>query len=105
MACERMLFVQVKHFDCYNWINRRLIEKPNDQMNQSKQLDFARKVALETEGMLAFVANLAIEQNEFDHLFYVLEEQNTFDSERLKMQLGNQLYTEFEQMKTDIKNS
>jgi|GEM_PF-2799477 hypothetical protein len=64
-------------------------------MTDSQKLDFAKKVAFETEGLIAFVANLAIEQNEYDHFFHVLNEQFRLDAEKFKSQLGEHLFSEF----------
>ncbi len=58
-------------------------------------LNFAKKVAHQTEALIAFVANLAIEQNEFDHFFHVLDEQHSLDIEKFKLQLGDELYGEY----------
>ncbi len=64
-------------------------------MTDTQKLFFAKKVALETEGLIAFVANLAIEQNEFDHFFNVLQEQYHLDATKFELQLGESLFTEF----------
>ena len=64
-------------------------------MTDTRKLFFAKKVALETEGLIAFVANLAIEQNEFDHFFHVLQEQYHLDPNKFESQLGVSLFSEF----------
>jgi hypothetical protein len=64
-------------------------------MRDNRKLFFAKKVALETKGLIAFVANLAIEQNEFDHFFHVLQEQYQLDPNKFELQLGGSLLTEF----------
>ncbi len=64
-------------------------------MTETQKLFFAKKVALETEGLVAFVANLAVEQNEFDHFYHVLNEQYRLDTQKFKVQLGERLFSEF----------
>ncbi len=64
-------------------------------MTDTQKLFFAKKVALETEGLIAFVANLAIEQNEIDHFFHVLQEQYHLDPNKFESQLGASLFSEF----------
>ncbi len=64
-------------------------------MTDTRPLFFAKKVALETEGLIAFVANLAIEQNEFDHFFHVLQEQYSLNPKKIESQLGDHLFSEF----------
>lgn len=64
-------------------------------MTETQKLFFAKKVALETEGLIAFVANLAVEQNEFDHFFHVLNEQYCLDTQKFKSYLGEPLFSEF----------
>lgn len=69
-------------------------------MTNTRKLDFAKKVALETEGLISFVANLAVEQNEFDHFFNVLQEQHSLNTEKFESQLGAKLFSEFLELKT-----
>jgi hypothetical protein len=64
-------------------------------MSDTQKLFFAKKVALETKGLISFVANLAIEQNEFDHFLDVLQEQYHLDATKFELQLGESLFTEF----------
>jgi hypothetical protein len=64
-------------------------------MTDTQKLFFVKKVALETEGLIAFVANLAVEQNEFDHFFHVLNEQYHLDTQKFKSHLGESLFAEF----------
>ena len=64
-------------------------------MSDTQKLFFAKKVALETKGLISFVANLAIEQNEFDHFLDVLHEQYHLDATKFELQLGESLFTEF----------
>lgn len=64
-------------------------------MTETQKLFFAKKVALETEGFIAFVANLAVEQNEFDHFFDVLQEQYHLYPNKFELQLGKSLFNEF----------
>jgi len=69
-------------------------------MTNTRKLDFAKKVALETEGLISFVANLAVEQNEFYHFFNVLQEQHSLNTEKFESQLGAKLFSEFLELKT-----
>lgn len=69
-------------------------------MTETQKLVFAKKVALETEGLISFVANLAVEQNEFDHFFNVLQEQHSLNTEKFESQLGAKLFSEFLELKT-----
>ena len=64
-------------------------------MTDRRKLNLAEQVALKSEGLLAFVAKLAIEQNEFDHFLNVLYEQHSLDPEKFKLKLGEEMYNEF----------
>lgn len=64
-------------------------------MTNHREFYLAEKVALNSEGLLAFVAKLAIEQNEFDHFLNVLYEQYSLNPEKFKLKLGEEMYNEF----------
>lgn len=64
-------------------------------MTNRRSFYLAEQLAGKSEGLLAFVAKLAIEQNEFDHFLIVLHEQHSLDPEKFKIKLGEELYNEF----------
>jgi hypothetical protein len=64
-------------------------------MTNRREFYLAEQVACNSEGLLAFVAKLAIEQNEFDHFLIVLHEQHSLDPAKFKIKLGEELYNEF----------
>lgn len=59
------------------------------------KLDFVQKVADQSNGLVAKIAGIALENNHIDQLMDIFHEQHSTNPDLFKKMIGNEVYSDY----------
>lgn len=59
------------------------------------KLNFVQKVVIESKGLTACIADIALTNNEIEQLFEIFHEQNIMNPDLLRKMMGENVYSDY----------